>query len=665
MKKRFLTALLALCMVAALVPAFAVPAAAATENYTLYLNNSNGRLYENNLSGADITDKMASSGAQVSGSSGSRTLTLTNFNFETSADYAMQVPDGTTIVLVGSNAVTSTYNGGGYYSHGIYSDGNLTINGTGSLTAKGGAGTESSGIYSGNNLSISGSATVNATGGNNGKSGNYGSDGSCGIYSEGNLTISGSAVVKATGGTLPSGSSFGIFTGRDITISGSATVNTTGSRSSYFSFGMVAVNKLAIGDSSSVTATSGEAGDGGSFAILVENGTVTINSNATVTATGSTGKVGVGMSASSTVTVSGSATLNATGGAAQTGYGILLDGSLLIGGGTVTASGSTRAIDPNYTVANSHKYTVSAVKDGANAVTGTSNGSFVINSTHKYAKIEYGASATSGSIAIENTANGTVTVSNNTPSNGQTITVTATPDNGYELDTLTVTEAGGNALSCTKNENGTHTFTFTSGTVTVTAKFKAVTGSQPIPEMPFTDVNADDWFYNNVKYVYDNSLFNGVTTTTFEPYMAMTRGMIVTVLGRLSGIDHDDYTGASYDDVDVSIYYAPYIKWASANGIVTGIGNNKFDPDTIISRQDLATIMYRYAQTTNKKFPVVKDKQIFNDSNLISDYAAPAVEAIQRAGIINGKLDNMFDPRGHANRAEVAAMLHGYILTVK
>ena len=182
---------------------------------------------------------------------------------------------------------------------------------------------------------------------------------------------------------------------------------------------------------------------------------------------------------------------------------------------------------------------------------------------------------------------------------------------------------------------------------------------------PFTDVKADDWFYADVEYVHRNGLYTGTTLTTFSPNDPMTRGMIVTVLGRLAGIDADDYSGASFNDVDTAQYYAPYIKWASMNGIVNGVGDNKFNPDGNISRQDLATILMRYAQFKSVTLPNLVPKINFKDAGDIAAYAVSAVDTIQRAGIINGKPGEIFDPLGNATRAEVAAMLHRYSETIK
>ena len=139
----------------------------------------------------------------------------------------------------------------------------------------------------------------------------------------------------------------------------------------------------------------------------------------------------------------------------------------------------------------------------------------------------------------------------------------------------------------------------------------------------------------------------------------------MTVLGRLAGIDPADYSGASFSDVNTAQWYAPYAKWAAEMGIVSGVGNNNFAPDANISRQDLAVILYNYANVMGITLPETADAIDFNDGSDIAGYASAAVAAMQKAGIINGKPGGIFDPQGIATRAEVAAMLHRFCEAVK
>jgi hypothetical protein len=182
---------------------------------------------------------------------------------------------------------------------------------------------------------------------------------------------------------------------------------------------------------------------------------------------------------------------------------------------------------------------------------------------------------------------------------------------------------------------------------------------------PFTDINESAWYYDDVMFAYTRSLMVGTTANRFSPNMSMTRGMIVTVLGRLHGIDTSEFTGSTFSDVDANAYYAAYVEWARTVGVVNGVGNNNFAPEASVSRQDLAVILDRYADWAGSKPPVARDYSGFKDEADIANYAKEAIERFFKAGIINGKDNNLFDPKGQATRAEVAAMLHRFILAAE
>jgi hypothetical protein len=175
----------------------------------------------------------------------------------------------------------------------------------------------------------------------------------------------------------------------------------------------------------------------------------------------------------------------------------------------------------------------------------------------------------------------------------------------------------------------------------------------------FTDVKSGDWFYGDVEYAVTNGLFAGTSTTAFSPNTAMTRGMLVTVLGRLHGVDTSGYTASGFDDVAAQ-YYAPYIEWAKESGIVSGVGGNLFAPDAAIARQDLAAIIIRYAEFADRQFPVTLQYVTFADETDIADYAKNAAQTLYGGGIVSGKPGNLFDPKAGATRAEVAAILHRF-----
>ena len=179
-------------------------------------------------------------------------------------------------------------------------------------------------------------------------------------------------------------------------------------------------------------------------------------------------------------------------------------------------------------------------------------------------------------------------------------------------------------------------------------------------ENPFDDVRESDWFYGDVEYAHANGLFAGTSATTFGPNAVMTRGMLVTVLGRLYGADQDAHATGGFGDVAAGQYYTAYVEWAKENGIVTGTGSG-FAPNAAITRQDLAVIVARYAEFADENFPVTLQYTIFADESDIADYAKNAVQTLYNGGVLNGKSGNNFDPRGSATRAELAAVLHRFI----
>ena len=175
----------------------------------------------------------------------------------------------------------------------------------------------------------------------------------------------------------------------------------------------------------------------------------------------------------------------------------------------------------------------------------------------------------------------------------------------------------------------------------------------------FTDVHPADWYYDAVNHAVSNNLFNGTSATTFSPSQSMTRGMFVTVLGRMAEVDTESYTSTPFSDVPTTAYYAPYISWASGEGIVSGTGNDRFSPDESVTRQQIAKMLFTYAQSlqidTNIDF--IPDKYYdYTDYRTVSRYASQAVSWCVNKGIINGS-NGKINPQDTATRAEVATML--------
>lgn len=176
----------------------------------------------------------------------------------------------------------------------------------------------------------------------------------------------------------------------------------------------------------------------------------------------------------------------------------------------------------------------------------------------------------------------------------------------------------------------------------------------------FTDI-ASHWAKEDIEFVISNGLFSGTSATTFSPNTAMTRGMFVTVLGRLADADVSSYNKSSFSDVDSDAYYMGYIEWASKNNIVNGTANGNFAPDQGITREQMAVIIRNYAKIMDIKLTQAYGEDAFADSAKISTYAKDAVKQMQMAGVISGKNSNLFDPQGKATRAEVAALLRRFV----
>lgn len=179
----------------------------------------------------------------------------------------------------------------------------------------------------------------------------------------------------------------------------------------------------------------------------------------------------------------------------------------------------------------------------------------------------------------------------------------------------------------------------------------------------FDDIKKTNWFFKNgaIDYVYNNGLFKGISATRFEPNTSMTRGMFVTVLGRLHGIDTSTIADKTkFDDVKPNAYYTKYVNWASAAGIVNGVSSSSFAPNANVTREQICKMMVEYCNYAEVELANKNEAINFADSDKISNYAKDYVKICQRAGLVNGVLQDgvyYFKPKGKATRAEVATIL--------
>ena len=248
---------------------------------------------------------------------------------------------------------------------------------------------------------------------------------------------------------------------------------------------------------------------------------------------------------------------------------------------------------------------------------------------------------------------GTVTADPAAAKAGAKVTLTATPDEGYALGSLTVTDRFGDAVKVTENADGTYTFTMPNGQVTVKATF--VQTEEPAPAEPFPDVDENDWFYDEVVYVYENGLMNGVENNQFAPNTATNRAMLATILYRLAGepaVSGD----LPFTDVKSGTWYTDAVLWAAQNGIVNGLGENTFAPMNTLTREQLVTMLYRYAEAEGYDVSAAADLSGYPDAGKVQTYAQKAMSWAVAEGIVEG-MDGNLNPAGNATRAQIATIL--------
>ena len=236
--------------------------------------------------------------------------------------------------------------------------------------------------------------------------------------------------------------------------------------------------------------------------------------------------------------------------------------------------------------------------------------------------------------------NGGVNASPSNAEKGATITLTLSPDKGYKLDKLTVTDGSGKSVSTVKKSDTVYTFTMPASAVTVGVSYAKA--DETPSKTTFNDVSANDWFASAVDYVTGKGMMNGTAANTFSPKANTTRGMLMTVLARHAG---EDTTGGS-------VWYEKGMNWAKANGVSDGT-----NPQVNITREQLAAMLYRYAQNKNYDVSGAKSLDGYTDAQSVSSYAVPALQWANAAGVVTGKSGSKLDPKGYATRAEVAAML--------
>lgn len=276
---------------------------------------------------------------------------------------------------------------------------------------------------------------------------------------------------------------------------------------------------------------------------------------------------------------------------------------------------------------------------------------FWIDEGYAYISTTFKALPDEYRVYIANTEHGSVSVDTRYAEEGEWVYITVNPNAGYRLSDLTVTRPSGNTVKVEHVRGNVFRFAMPGVRVTVDAEFVRTT-------MPFTDVSRGQWFYDAVSFVYWRDLMDGVTSTQFAPDATTTRAMVVQILYRMAG--SPTVRGSSpFYDVSNGAWYADAVIWAEANDIVNGMTTTTFAPNTAVTREQLATMLYRYAQYRHYNTSAGANTNILSyyDANRISEYAFSALQWACGEGIMDGTGTGYLSPQGQATRAQLAAML--------
>ena len=276
-----------------------------------------------------------------------------------------------------------------------------------------------------------------------------------------------------------------------------------------------------------------------------------------------------------------------------------------------------------------------------------------------------GGSVSTYAVTVEKSEHGKVTSNRTNASNGSTVTLTVTPDSGYVLDALTVTDSRGNEIKLTAQGGNKYTFTMPSRAVTVKASFvplpddtqKPCDGGVDCPSRGFSDLGSvGTWYHEAVDYVLRNDLMGGYGNGLFGPNDNLSRAQFAQILFNKEGRPVVNYL-LQYGDVAEGAWYTEAIRWATSRGIVGGYGNGTFGPNDNITREQLAVMLWRYAGS-----PAATDKELhFTDADQASGFALEALRWAVENGIINGYGDGQLAPQGLATRGQVAQMLMNFL----
>lgn len=257
-------------------------------------------------------------------------------------------------------------------------------------------------------------------------------------------------------------------------------------------------------------------------------------------------------------------------------------------------------------------------------------------------------------VYVDKVTDGKLTVSDDWAKYGQIVYITAVPDYGCTLSSLSVRTATGDSVRVYNAQKAdTYYFYMPDQYVSVSAVF---TGKYT--SLPFNDVSYGDWYYDAVQFVYSRGIMDGVDYYKFAPNGTITRGMILTMLWRMAG-EPFEMPVTSFTDVEIGRYYTTAVAWACRNGIADGMGETKFGPNDAITREELVTLMYRYAQYFGHSC-IGTSIEGFADAGSVSSYAYNAMCWAYKAGVVTGTTGSRLNPQGTASRAEAAQMIMSF-----
>ena len=262
---------------------------------------------------------------------------------------------------------------------------------------------------------------------------------------------------------------------------------------------------------------------------------------------------------------------------------------------------------------------------------------------------------------ILETEHGTVTVDPTHPRQGDTVTITAQPDEGYEVGEVTVTRPDGSQVELTENSDGIWGFTQPGESVTIAVTFRC-DGGELCPSAHLTDVELNAWYHEAVDYVVEHGIMAGVSATAFQPSGSLTRGQVVQILHNLEGKPEET---AEAPFTDTAGHWAlEAIAWAAQNNVVAGYDDGTFGPEKLVTREEFAQMMYNYAKFKGYDLTAGGDLAQFPDAGAISDWAETALSWANGKGLINGHDNGTIDPQGNTTRAQAASIMKNFDLKV-